>query len=270
MNPIDCMAWMKKRYFIIILLIAAFVAGSFFWLKKPSYELVSAKMGPMIETVYGLGKVKTHRKYDVKVGVITYVKRIYVKEGQEVKEGAPLILFSETRIFRAPFDGTVTDIVYHESDSVVPQSTVLTMLDLNHMFIEVSLEQEGALRVRKGQAAKVLFESIKGELLPGKVVAIFPKHDEFLVHIEVEGLGENVLPGMTADVSIVVSSNKEVLLVPMQALTNGFLLVQRESQELVKVPVKIGGIDGEWAEVLDGDVRAGDQIVVNIKKRFGL
>ena len=101
------------------------------------------------------------------------------------------------------------------------------MEDLADKYIEVSLEQEGALRVKEGQQVKILFESLRGNVFKGKVQAIFPKNEEFITHIEVEGLGAEVLPGMTADVSITVSTHDDALLVPVSGVSNGVVLVKR-------------------------------------------
>ncbi|MBK7843932.1 MAG: hypothetical protein IPJ71_09580 [Bdellovibrionales bacterium] len=75
------------------------------------------------------------------------------------------------------------------------------------------------------------------------------------------GLMENVLPGMTADVSIQVGQHENVLLVPLSAVSNGHLIIER-NQKRVKIPIKIGGIDGQWAEVKESALSDIDLIVV--------
>lgn len=257
---------MKKWYFVLAAVLVGVVIASIAWVKRPQYEFVHPRRGDIVEAIYGLGKVKTRRKHDIKVGVITHVSKIFVKEGEEVRKGQKLIKFQYSDVFKSPFNGVVTHLNYHEADAVVPQTTVLTVQDMSEKFVEVSLDQEGALRVRRNQEVTVLFESVRGTTYRGKVSAIFPKSDEFLAHISVEGLESNVLPGMTADVSIVVGVHKQALLVPVNGLNQGKLIVRRPSGKKEKVEVKIGGIDGMWAEILEGDVSESDEVILKVKK----
>ncbi|MBD3670544.1 MAG: efflux RND transporter periplasmic adaptor subunit [Gammaproteobacteria bacterium] len=219
----------------------------------------------MVEAIYGLGKVKTDNFYEIKLGVINTVQELYVREGDKVSQGDKLVRMESNTVFRAPFDGTVTLIAFRESQSVFPQQTILRLEDLTNKYIEVSLEQQGALRVQKGQPVRVVFESVRGNVLNGQVDSIFPRNDEFLVHVRVKGLGDNVLPGMTADVSIEVGHKENVLLVPLSGISSGRVRVRRDDRTVV-VPLKIGGVDGNWAEVVEGDIQAGDQIIVQRMK----
>lgn len=229
-----------------------------------SPETVSPKRGKIVDAVYALGKVKSWRHYDLRIGILTTVRQLHVREGEEVEKGDPLIQFSDSALFRAPFDGVVTSLNANEGESAPPQASILQIEDLKDKYIEVSLEQSGALRVEKGQTAKIVFESLRGETLQGNVTALFSKRDEFLAQIEVQGLKESILPGMTADAAIIVGENPNALLIPLNTYKNGQVTVLRDRKR-VKVPVKIGAIDGQWAEVVDGSISENDQLIVSKK-----
>jgi multidrug efflux pump subunit AcrA (membrane-fusion protein) len=107
---------------------------------------------------------------------------------------------------------------------------------------------------------RVVFESIRGEVLTGKVSAIFSRNEEFLAHIDVS-LAENILPGMTADVAIEVSHKDKALLVPLSAISDGRIKLRRDGKRKT-IKLKIGSIDGSWAEVVEGDVTVKDEILV--------
>ena len=231
---------------------------------KNHVSYVKPKRGPIIEAIYGLGKVKPDKFYEVKLAIIKQVKTIHVREGSTVKKGDALIEMAGDLVFYAPFDGVVTAISFSESQQVFPQQTILRMEDILHKYIEVSLEQQGALRVTAGQPVKVIFESIRGEILTGKVTSIFPQNDEFLAHIVVEGLNKNVLPGMTADVAIEVGRKEDALLVPLSAISSGRIRVLRDGKKLV-VPITVGIVDGNWAEVVEGKLIDNDDIIVKKK-----
>ena len=236
------------------------VTGAYLGLRNSQTEYVNPRYGPIVEAIYGLGKVKTDRVYEVKLAVVKTIKKNFVKEGSLVKKGDPLVRFDDGLEFTAPFSGTVTLVAFHENQYVFPQQPVIRVEDLNTKYIEVSLEQQGALRVRPGLPVRVVFESIRGEVLNGKVSAIFSRNEEFLAHIDVP-LAENILPGMTADVAIEVNHKDKALLVPLSAITDGRIKVRRDGKRKV-VKLNIGSVDGSWAEVIDGDVSLTDEILV--------
>jgi macrolide-specific efflux system membrane fusion protein len=249
----------------VAVVIAVLIIGiSIYALTGRQNEYVSPRYGPIVEAIYGLGKVKTDNVYEVKLAITKTLEKLYVREGEIVKKGAPLVRFEKDLIFRAPFSGTITNTPFHENQYVFPQQVVIRLEDLTTKYIEVSLEQQGALRVKPDLPVRVVFESIRGEVLKVKVAAVFSRNDEFLAHIEVP-LAENVLPGMTADVSIEVDRKEKALLVPLSAVSDGRIRIVRDGKrETVKL--KIGGIDGNWAEVLEGDVRDSDEILIRKRK----
>jgi len=241
-----------------IVLVVVTVTGTY--VRNSQVEYVQPKYGPIVEAIYGLGKVKTDRVYEVKLAVVKTISNIYVHEGALVKKGERLVRFDDGLVFTAPFAGTVTLIAFHENQSVFPQQPVIRIEDLQTKYIEVSLEQQGALRVRPGLPVRVVFESIRGEVLKGKVSAIFSRNEEFLAHIDVP-LAENILPGMTADVAIEVDHKDKALLVPLSAISDGRIHVDRDGKRMT-IQLKIGSIDGNWAEVVEGDVSLNDRILV--------
>ncbi|MDH5648718.1 MAG: efflux RND transporter periplasmic adaptor subunit [Gammaproteobacteria bacterium] len=252
----------------VILAGVTVTVGLFITQKRSGIEYLAPRYGPIIEAIYGLGKVKTDDIYEVKLGVASSVAKLYVREGDRVKRNDLLVSFENDLVFRAPFAGTVTLIAHHEAQNVFPQQTVLRVEDLSTKYIEVSLEQQGALRVRPGQPVRIVFESIRGEQLSGVVSAVFPRNDEFLAHIKVK-LADNVLPGMTADVAIEVDRKESALLVPLSAVTDGQVRVLREGKRKT-IKLKIGSIDGNWAEVVEGGLQQSDRILVKREKERGL
>lgn len=253
---------MKKVYIalVIIVLIAVAIGARVFYFKK-NFELISPKKGDVVEAIYGLGRVESDQEFNVKIGVLSIVEKLYVKEGQSVKKGDRLISFEGRVLFKAPFDGTVTLVANKEREIVLPQFTVLTLKNLNQKYIEVSLEQDAALRVLPKQRAKLVFESQSQLKYEGYVKTIYPREGEFITRIEVEGLEKSILPGMTADVVIEVGKKKDVLLIPVKAISDGKVLRMRNKKR-EKVDVTTGNSDGMWVEVVSGDINLDDLIFI--------
>lgn len=256
----------RKRVWIwggVALLGFTLVAFLIFMFGVPKYRssnTVAARYGDLIEAVYGLGTVTAAQTYQLKIGVIETMREVYVKEGDQVRKGAPLVRL-DLAVFRAPFPGTVTSLPFKPGENVYPQLPIVTLVNLRDRYISVSLEQEGALRVRSGQTARLSIETIRGRTFTGQVRTLFPSESQFIVHIDVPDLPPEVIPGMTGDVAIEVARRQNVLLIPVQAVQSGRVLVKKRTAPK-KVQVQIGAIDGRWAEVIDGDIKAGDKVLV--------
>jgi multidrug efflux pump subunit AcrA (membrane-fusion protein) len=195
---------------------------------------------------------------------MTSVAKLFVEEGQEVKKGELLIKFVDSAAFRAPFNGTITEVNHKDFETIIPNTVVLSMMDLKNKYIEVPLEQEGALKVEKGQSVVIIFESLKNRKFKGQVVSLYPKQNEILAHINVEKLPRNILPGMTADLSIEVSRRKNVMLIPVNALANGQVVIKRGKKKQ-KISIETGNVNGKYIEITKGDIREKDLIQVKDK-----
>lgn len=253
---------MKKRIFFLMgALVFVAAAVSFYRYRNASYAIIHPKRAPITEAIYGLGRVKTNKRFEVIIGVISTVTRLHVEEGEFVNQGAPLIAFESGSTFRAPFAGTVTFVRAREGETAVPQQTILRLEDLRDRFIELSLEQQAALRIKPGNTAKVSFESLRGTILSGTVTSLFSRANEFLAHIRVDGLEPSVLPGMTADVTVEVGTIPDALLIPVSAIQNGMVTVKRDGS-WQKLKVEVGFVDGVFAEIKGDTLKLEDEIRV--------
>lgn len=256
---------MKKRYiWLSVAFISTLIVISFGVLNKSKTQFLEIKKGDVLEAIYGLGKVKSDNVFEVKIGIMTNIKNIYVKEGEKVDKGNKVIQFEGGLLFYAPINGTITSVIFQKGEIALPQVPIIRIEDLDNKFIEVSLEQQAALRVKKDQSAKVIFESLKANELEGTVISIYPKNGEFIARIEVNKLDSNILPGMTADVVIKVGSKKDAILIPVKAIVEGKVIRYRNEKK-EKIDVQIGHSDGLWAELKEGDLMLGDQLMIKGK-----
>ncbi len=257
---------MKIKYFIFLLIPIIAVLIIFKFKKNQSqYELTLPQRGPIVEAVYGMGTVTASQIFNLRTAVSAGVRELYVQEGQLVQKNNPLVQFDDGAIVRAPFEGTVTAIHFKIGENVFPQSTVLTLVNLKKLYLSVSLEQQGAMRVERGQDVEMSFESLRGQKLKGKVRTIFPQEGQFIVHVDVELLPAEILPGMTADLAIAVGKRENALLIPVLSISSGKAILKRNDKE-IKEDVKIGIVDGNWAEVISGNIKDDDYLVVPKKK----
>ncbi len=157
------LTWIKKYWGWSLLAVLVLFGGGFAVtvLRSISNE-VHPKLGPMVESVYGIGTVTARHTYDLKLGVMDTLKKLYIDEGAAVKKDDPLVSFVDNHLIRAPFDGVVTSLPYKEGETIFPQLSVLTLTDLKNPYVVVSLEQSGAIPVRDGQKSFPEFRKSPG------------------------------------------------------------------------------------------------------------
>lgn len=255
---------MKKKFWISGLVAAAILIGAAFWFFKSrksdaSFETVSR--GTILDSVYGIGTLTAERSLSIKSGVTSTIRRLFVEEGEKVQKGMKLVELEGIGEFKAPFSGTVVSAPFKEGETVYAQTSVLTLVDPSETYLLVSLEQQGALSLKPGLPVKISFDGLRDKVFDGRVESIFSNSIDFLAHISLKEIPSFVLPGMTADVAIILQEKIDALLIPVASLELKEAVLKRQGKT-VRVPVKIGLVDGAYAEVLSGDVQVGDEAVI--------
>jgi len=178
----------------------------------------------------------------------------------------------KTSWIEAPFDGTITQAVPKPGDQVAPNSLAFQLDDLSHLLVDVEVSEVDINRVAVGQKALLTFDAILGKEYQGKVTAVAPVGTsnqgvvDFNVTVEILDADEDVKPGMTSAVNIVVDQLDSVLLVPNRAvrLKEGKRVVYILDDGQVKtIEITLGATSDTVSEVIDGDLKVGDQIILN-------
>lgn len=241
----------------VIILVFIFV----YFFRSSKSDRLNIQKGSLVEAVYALGTVKPVDSFILKFGIAASIREIFIEEGQSVNKGDALLINDSGITFRSPFSGTVTKLNVAKNETAMPGIPILEIQNLKEVYISVSLDQESALRVKPGQHAQLSFESIRGNVYKGEVERIYPSNGQFLVRIEPRELPQGILPDMTTDVAIEVSSKDNVILVPLVAVERGKLTRYRDGKR-EKIEIRIGAINAEFGELIQGDLREGDQVLV--------
>ena len=269
MNPI--IQWIKKYKFLsvgILLLIILIVVMKSRSIASASVTLSEPiSRGTILESVYGIGTITARHSYQLKLGVTSTLLQVYVAEGDHVHRGQKLVKLEGSGDFAAPFEGTVTSLPLKVGETIFSQVVILSLVDLLDRYIVVSLEQRAAIRVRADQKAKLSFENMREQSFEGVVQSVYSNDNNFLVRIGVSNLPPQLLPGMTADVSIAIAEHPNVLIVPTLAIDTGKVYIQRAHGQPEPVEIKTGVIDGVMAEVISGEVHEGDRL--SLRKKIG-
>jgi HlyD family secretion protein len=172
----------------------------------------------------------------------------------------------------APFTGIVTDTDAMIGDQVNPGTMGFRVDDLSHMLVDVDVPEVDINRIKVGQPVTLTFDAINASEYEGRVSEVARVGTvtagavNFKVTIEILLPDEQVLPGMTAAVNMVVSNISDALLVPNRAvrLVDGKRVVYLLKNGVqTKVEIEIGASSDTYSVVLAGDVKAGDTIILN-------
>jgi HlyD family secretion protein len=127
--------------------------------------------------------------------------------------------------------------------------------------------------------ARISFDAINGKEYEGTITQVAQVANvtagivNFTVTLELNNADESVRPGMTAAVNIVINEIEDVLVIPNRAvrLRDGQRVVYvLKPGELLPAPVNItiGAISDLQSEIIAGDLKEGDVIVLNPPVEF--
>jgi HlyD family secretion protein len=173
----------------------------------------------------------------------------------------------------APFAGLITDVNSKPGDQVSPGTPAFRLDDLSHLWVDVEVSEVDINQVQEGQPALLTFDAILSKEYAGEVVEVSPVGTEslgvvnFKVTVELTDADEDVRPGMTSAVEIVVSQLEDALLVPNQAVRaeegKRMVYVLGENGQLTPVEITLGASSDRHSQLLEGDLHPGDLIVLN-------
>jgi HlyD family secretion protein len=151
---------------------------------------------------------------------------------------------------------------------------VMTLGDIERVFVRGKVDEADIGRVRLGQAARITTESFPDRIFEGRVTQISPIGVEkdnvttFAVEVSIDNAAKDLKANMTANAEIVLEEFPNSLLVPDAAVT--FDDKRNASVTLVdagapggrrKVGVKVGVGNGTRIQILQG-LKAGDRVVL--------
>jgi len=199
----------------------------------------------------------------------------------DIRAAEARVAAAETTIamgwLEAPINGTITRAVPKIGDFVDTGDLGFRIDDLSRQYIKVDISEVDVNRISAGQNAELTFDGITGKTYAGIVTEVSTVGEDlgngvvFEVTVEILDADDQVRPGMTAAVNIIVKEIKNVLVVPNRAirLNNGQRIVYLlKDGQLNEVAISIGSSSDTQSEILDGDLDEGDLVVLNPPMTF--
>ncbi|HOY66066.1 MAG TPA: efflux RND transporter periplasmic adaptor subunit, partial [Candidatus Ozemobacteraceae bacterium] len=204
------------------------------------------------------------------------------------------INLSRTNIY-SPIDGVVVSRKVDVGQTVAASLQAPTLFtiakDMRRMQIETAVDEADIGMVKEGQTAQFTVDTFKGRTFKGRVsqVRLSPTISSNVVTYSVMVMVDNddlvLMPGMTANVEILVESREKVIRIPSQALFfkpptgyapaklpplpegNQHVRVWILSSDAMPLPVtvKTGISSSRYTELVEGDLKPGQQLLVTNK-----
>ena len=182
----------------------------------------------------------------------------------------------------SPVDGTVISRAVDVGQTVAASFNTPTLFevakDLTQMQIETSVSEADIGKIKVGQLAKYTLDGYQDKTFEGKVTQVRLASTTtnnvvtYTVIISVDNSEGFVIPGMTANVSIITSDVKNALCVPNQALKfspadntkkyekQGVWIQTRTGLE--RIDVELGAFDDNKTQIISKGVNVGDKVCV--------
>jgi multidrug efflux pump subunit AcrA (membrane-fusion protein) len=268
----------RVRKLIIWLILLLLLAGAFYLFLLPdlkasataTYDTYTATNGSISNSLSFSGSISVVNDETMTADAAATVRKIYVAEGDSVKQGDKLIRLSDGELFRADFDGEVNAVDVEEDDDVSADASLVQVVDFTNLKVSIRVDEYSVSSLSIGQACTIT------------VTALDKSFDSTITHINrissngnnsvyytatAEFTGtESVLPGMQVTVEIPENEADNVVILNQSALSfdngnNAYVLMKDENGDMKQVTVKLGVENDKFVEITSG-LSDGDTVYV--------
>ncbi|NIM59051.1 MAG: efflux RND transporter periplasmic adaptor subunit [Candidatus Aminicenantes bacterium] len=143
---------------------------------------------------------------------------------------------------------------------LTPNTPILSILEIQPIIAAIHVTDRDYFRIKTGQNAVVSSKAFPEKTFSGKIARIAPllkeTSREARIEIEIPNPDELLKPGMFINVQIEFTTKANVTVVPVNAVVKrenqqGIFLADTQNKIAQFVPVSLGIVGGEWAEVVE-------------------
>jgi multidrug efflux pump subunit AcrA (membrane-fusion protein) len=170
-------------------------------------------------------------------------------------------------IILSPMNGGITKRFVDPGTMVKDTTAILTLMDLSEMKMVVNVIEKEFIHLQKGQTVKITVTAFPDRVFTGRIEIITPALElqsrTAEIQISIPNPGFVLKPGMFGRAEVLLRSNPQAVLVPIQSLVNesgiDFVYVLRE-EKVSRRPIRKGAVRDTVVEILQG-LTPGEQVV---------
>jgi membrane fusion protein, multidrug efflux system len=185
----------------------------------------------------------------------------------------------DKKTIRAPFSGRLGISTVNPGQYVNPGDKIVTLQQLNSLYVDFYLPQQELSRVVLGQVVAVTTDTYPGRTFTGKITVVNPKVDPDTRNFQVEATISNpkhvLLPGMFATVDVRAGVVQRYLTLPQTVVTynpygDTVFIIQESGKGAAGKPqlvveqrfVAVGPTRGDQIALLSG-IKEGERVVTS-------
>lgn len=162
---------------------------------------------------------------------------------------------------RSDREGRVYSIYKNKGEWASSQQELALLGDANHFLIELQVDENDIIRIRKGQRVFLTLDSYKNQVFEALITQIDPAMNEksrtFKIEAEFIEAPPILYPNLTAEANIVIQVKEKALTIPRTYLVqDSFVWINKDEKRKIKTGLK----DYQKVEVLEG-LLSGETIV---------
>lgn len=276
----------SKLLWFFIIVIA--ISGGAWWKFGPKVggseeiKLNTVKRGDVVQRVSISGMIVPNRTTQIAAPYDGYVRKLYVKTGDQVKDGDAIVSVSQSpgttpeEIFpmRAPFAGSVVQVLKTEGE-FVPKSAsnngnaIVRIDDLSKLYVEADVPEIDYPKLKLNQTVMIKAGAINDKNYKGRIqsIAKASKYQErwdrsrveFPIVVPILDSDENLKPGMSVMIDVITNEAKDALMLPHEFIQKDkdkyFVVLESGKRQNIEV-----GLQNEEAFEVKSGIAEGDKV----------
>ena len=248
--------------------------------KAGAIQTFKVQKGELLQRVTIAGVIEALKTTVVTAPYDGYVQKIFVKIGDKVKEGDPLVSITQSLQatesvypIRAPFGGTIVQVLKTEGQFVKQGDTkdfLIRLDDISKLYVNASVPEIDIVKIKKGQeaivkASPILDRSYKGTVKDISLAATLQEsynnrsQAEYLVKLEILDIDEQLKPGMSTVLDIIPAKKSDILTVPHEYIDKQGEKYFVTSKDGLQKEIIVGMQNESIVEIVSG-LKEGDEI----------
>ena len=244
----------------------------------PEVVAAEAVRGDIAQYMKTNGVITARATVSIVPDIAGIVKNLAIKVGDRVDKSQVIATVDPSKPgleyvpspVKVTISGVVTSVPVQEGTSVTTSSAIATIVQLANPQLKIDVPEAKAENIVVGQSAIFILDAHPRRQLAANVVEISPSVDpttrSLQVTLDISEQSDNayVLPGMSAQAWILVTSRTGVVKIPLSAIqrsgTSSFVYVIDRNEVARRTRIEPGLLTDSEAEVVSG-LKAGDRIV---------
>lgn len=268
---------MRKKL-IIVVFVLILIISIYYMVNKndeniTSIEIVTEKeavveKNTIISTLTAPAEVSSGTMEKLPLNTNYYYLSMCVEEEEYVKEGDPILKYSNGKYLEAPYDCVVINYSVPEAKSICKDSNYVYVASLEDLYININISEEQVRSISVGQEVSLIANYDTTKNYEGEITKINEVGTRtaggttFAAVASVVNDGTLKL-GMSINSEVVISKNDDLLTLPVESIIieedGRYVNKIKEDGTIEKVKVETGLSDANNVEIVSG-LNEGDKI----------